>query len=69
MTAFVTMKVPAIGRIKAPTVSALVETFATARDEGGYGASDIGGQWNVTDQTGAVIGRISYNGRWWPTEV
>lgn len=69
MDAFVTMKVPAIGRLKAATVGDLVDKFSTARDQSGYGASDIGGQWTVTDQAGNVVGRISYNGRWWPKEI
>lgn len=38
--------------------------FATLRDTGGYGASQMG-DGNIFDEAGQHIARISYNGRLW----
>ena len=55
--------IPEIGTLGANTQLDLMQTFSEARDAGGYGASDIGAQWPVTNSEGARVGILSYNGR------
>jgi hypothetical protein len=58
-----TMKVPMIGALTAASVEDLADKFAEARDEGGYGASDIGSRWPVRDGHGKHTATVCYNGR------
>lgn len=57
--------IPLIGRLAADSIEDLSRMMATARDASGYGASDIGGQWNVLDAGGRCVAKLSYNGRIW----
>ncbi|MDB6007893.1 MAG: hypothetical protein JWL65_143 [Gammaproteobacteria bacterium] len=49
----------------ADTVENLAAVFREWVDENNYGASDIGALWSVR-HAGMDIGKISYNGRYWP---
>jgi len=53
-------------RIRVPDSGSASLLFAKYRDSYGFGASDMRRNCgNVYDSTGAVIARISYNGRVW----
>jgi hypothetical protein len=57
------MRVPHIGMLTSASVEGLVGQLETARDEGGYGSSDIGARWVVKDSGGKHVASVTYNGR------
>lgn len=57
------MRLPLVGELTAESVPALVGQMETARDENGYGASDIGARWPVKDSAGKHVASVTYNGR------
>lgn len=42
------------------------QMICKARDTSGMGASEMGCQFNIVDETGKGIAYVSYNGRVWP---
>lgn len=58
-----TVKIRKIGTMTAATIDELRAAMESARDAGGYGASDIGGQWSVRNKARQIVALLSYNGR------
>jgi hypothetical protein len=58
------VKIPRIGVLASESLSDLVQQVGEARDNGGYGASDIGSRWAVKF-SGKQFCYMSYNGRLW----
>lgn len=54
--------------ITGATVHELRDNFARFRDDGFYGASDIGANFPVRDLRGARVGTLSYNGKYTETK-
>ena len=68
------VKIPKVGVISAATMESLSDAAWKAVHNApngcgtGYGASEVGSNWPVSEN-GVIIGRMSYNGRFWPNAV
>jgi hypothetical protein len=68
------VKIPKVGVISAATLETLGDAAWNAVHNApngygtGYGCSEVGSGWPVSEN-GVIIGKMSYNGRFWPNAV
>jgi len=66
------VKIPKVGVISAITLKTLGDAawnaVHSANGGFGYGYSEVGSDWPVSDD-GVIIGKMSYNGRFWPSAM